>query len=132
MNIESHLSPFYPKKIIDFRGTSIIFPRNLAFEGETTQGAACGYGKNIHQGGLGEFIERRHFFTDIPIDMVGKIHEHNTPEVADLIYKTIEQVKKTDKDPKHYDFQLVKVKNIFDGKTAFFPRRFISWVFLRT
>ena len=126
MNIDSHLSPFYPKKIIDFRGTPIIFPRNLAFTGEAIEGGACGYGKSTHQGALGEFIERRHFYTDIPVDVVGKIHEHNTPEVANLLYKDINQLKRINKAPETQDFQLVKVHNIFTDEIAYFPRRFIS------
>ena len=96
MSINSHLYPYYPKKMVDFRGLPNYAPRNLAFEGEAVQGGGCGFGKQLLQSGMGEFIERRHFFSEVPIDAIGKIHDYNCEAISQSIYGAINQIKKTD------------------------------------
>lgn len=126
MEISSHLYPHYPKKAIHFYGLPRYMPLNAAFEGEAIQGSGCGYGQSSLQGAMGEFVERRHFFTEVPTNVIGKIHEHNNREDAEKLYSVINQIKNTSDQPEDFNFQLVKVSNIFDQHEVLLPKRFVS------
>ena len=120
-DIFSHATCRYPFALQQMRGFQRYFPASSHAQGYATSGSGGGFGVDSIQSAYGEFIERNHFYLNVHVDKKAFLHEVNSPAVNESLYRMIAQMKSTDQDPKNYQFNLSKVKNIFDQQDYYLP-----------
>ncbi len=117
----NHLTYYYPHTFQQMRGFPAYCPVTNYMQSLASSGIGGGFGPRGVQAAYGEFIERSHFYLSIPADIKDEFRQHNHETFTQSLCHMINQLKETDSDPSTHQFNLTKVKNVFNDEVAYLP-----------
>jgi ribosomal protein S12 methylthiotransferase accessory factor YcaO len=113
-----HASMRYPTRIKLFANNALSTPRTIGVDGVMSYGGGTGKGLDLPRKAFGEYFERNHFFTSIPVTSIHTLAEVKSDKLRAKLANCLNQIKFSDQDPLDHEFSFTHVKNLITGHDA--------------
>jgi ribosomal protein S12 methylthiotransferase accessory factor YcaO len=128
-DIFNHLTYYYPHVFQQMRGLPAYLPVTTYVQSLASSGIGGGFGANGLRAAYGEFIERSHFYLNIPVAIKAEMGNHNHKQLTQSLCHMIMQLNDTESDSATHQFNLTTVKNVFNDEVAYMPTVMFSLAF---
>lgn len=123
--MQEYINSYFPEPQMLVRNFTREWPVVSSCHSYSVTGGGNDYGNKHLISAFGEYYERAHFFLDTHYDKENYLHNVLKTEECQAIYNCIDEIKKTDEDPRENKFFLSKVINILNGEKSYLPAEFI-------
>ncbi|MFO1257570.1 MAG: YcaO-like family protein [Gammaproteobacteria bacterium] len=112
-----HASMHYPTRIKLFANNLLSAPRTIGVDGVMSYGGGTGLGLDLPRKAFGEYFERNHFFTSVPVTSKRLLKDISSDSLKSQLLKCIDQVKYTDQDPLEHSFCFTTVNSLMNDES---------------
>lgn len=115
----SHAAVHYPLQMKIFTNHLVHAPRSAGCDGMIGYGGGTGTGLDLARKAYGEFLERNHFFTSVPVTARKPLSEIDSSLLAAKLKILCQELQTHDaQNIDEHSFYLTRVQHLLDGKSA--------------
>lgn len=111
-----HASMHYPTRLKLFSNNLLSAPRTIGVDGVMSYGGGTGIGLDLPRKAFGEYFERNHFFTSVPVASKRLLKDLSSSSLKDQMLNCIDQVKYTAEDALNHTFSFTTVNSLLNHK----------------
>lgn len=122
----SHAALTYPIHMKIFTNHFVNVPRSMGCDGVIAYGGGTGKGLDLIRKAYGEYLERHHFFTAVPITAKKQLINIKPPLLAQKLISLCQQIQSSTDDCSTHSFYLTSVYNLINQSISYYPYNAIS------